>query len=112
MTEPTQEQIDRLIAIRERLTNRRDEQIDFVAVDLIDNMLREVTPGQRNDVDLLLGRSCAVLPSRSAYYEVLAQLQDAAHEAGVTAEWTPAPDTAAMIRLVWDALQNQPPIEY
>jgi hypothetical protein len=107
---PTNAQIDHLIATRERLTNRRDEQIDYTAVALIDDVLREVAPGQRNDVDLLLGRLCAQLPTRADYNplegvdwtpikaELNAEraamierdMQAAAHEAGVTAEWTPA----------------------
>jgi hypothetical protein len=48
---------------------------------------------------------------RIAYDETLAVLTAAADEAGVTAEWTPAPDTAQMIRIVKDAL-NDPAIEY
>jgi hypothetical protein len=79
----TDEQIDQLIAVRNYQTNRRDELTDWAQVDSIDVLLRDVPPGQRNDVDLLLGRLCAVLPVRAA-------LQAAAHEAGVTAEWTPA----------------------
>lgn len=62
----TDETINALIATRERLTNLRDEQIDWTAVDLIDDVLSEVPPGQDNRVDLLLGRSCAVLPERDA----------------------------------------------
>jgi fructose-specific component phosphotransferase system IIB-like protein len=67
--------------------------------------LRDVPPGQRNDVDLLLGRLCAQLPNRAA-------LTAAAQESGVEAEWTPAPDNAEMIRIVQNAMRNDPPIEY
>lgn len=58
-TIPTDEQIDRMIARRERLTNRRDERINFPAVNEIDDRLRLVEPGQHSDVDRLLGRNCA-----------------------------------------------------
>lgn len=56
--------VDDLIELRNRLTDRRDEQIDYVAVDEIDAQLHDVPPGTRNDVDLLLGRGEAVLPER------------------------------------------------
>ena len=102
----TQEQISALVKIRNQMTNRRDEQIDHIAVDLLDDVLRDVPPGQRNDVDLLLGRMCAQLPNRADYNplggvdwtSIKAELnaeraamierdmQAAAHEAGVTAE--------------------------
>lgn len=49
--------IDALIAIRERLTNHRDEMIDFVTIEMVDERLHQVPPGARNDVDLLLGRN-------------------------------------------------------
>jgi hypothetical protein len=61
------DRIDYLIAQRERLTNRRDEQIDFDAVAAIDAKLRQVPAGTRNDVDLALGRPEAVLPARPDY---------------------------------------------
>ncbi len=60
----TDDHIDRLIRNRNKLTDRRDERINYPAVDEIDAQLSEVPPGQRNDVDLLLGRSCAKLPER------------------------------------------------
>lgn len=63
----TDNDINALIAIRERATNRIDEQIDWNAVDPIDAQLAQVPPGQRNDVDLLLGRPDAVLPERAIY---------------------------------------------
>lgn len=61
MNAPTDEQIDRLISRRERLTNRRDERINIPAVNEIDARLRLVAPGKRNDVDRLLGRRCATI---------------------------------------------------
>lgn len=61
MNAPTDEQINRLIARRERLTNRRDERINIPAVNEIDARLRLVAPGKRNDVDRLLGRRCATI---------------------------------------------------
>jgi hypothetical protein len=60
----TNEQIDAQIAKRNRLTNRRDGLTDSKRVKAIDAKLATVPAGQRNDVDLLLGRSCAVLPPR------------------------------------------------
>ncbi len=60
-------EIDILIAARNRLTNRRDEQIDFAAVDNIDALLSTCKPGRRNDVDLLLGRTCATLQPQPVY---------------------------------------------
>lgn len=62
----TTAQIDKLIARRNKLTNRRDGLTDSAVIARIDAQLRDVPPGQRNDVDLLLGRSCATLPDRSA----------------------------------------------
>lgn len=64
----TDEQIDHLITIRNVFTDRRDEMIDFGAVEHVDVLLSSVPPGQRNDVDLLLGRSCAALPKRPGYF--------------------------------------------
>lgn len=75
----TDNDIDALIAIRERATNRRDEQIDWNAVDLIDAQLAQVPAGKRNDVDLLLGRSCAQLPECVEY-----QLRPATDTAAAT----------------------------
>jgi hypothetical protein len=59
----TPDKIDRLIARRAKLTSRRS--INQPAVDEIDAQLATVTPGERNDVDLLLGRLCAILPERA-----------------------------------------------
>lgn len=59
----TDAQIDRLIARRNRLTNRRGTY-NKPAVDGIDAQLSQVPAGERNDIDLLLGRSCATLPKR------------------------------------------------
>jgi hypothetical protein len=85
----TDDQINRMIAARNKLTNVRDERIDWTTVDAIDTMLRDVPAGQRNDVDLLLGRSCAVLPTREA-------IRIAADEVSVTAEWLSAAQVAQL----------------
>ena len=63
----TDQQIDRLIAARNNITDRieSDEHDQHTAE--IDALLREVAPGTRNDVDRLLGRTCAVLPARVDY---------------------------------------------
>ncbi len=71
MTPPTPAQIARLIARRERLTNRRDERINFPAVKEIDAQLAQVPAGERNDVDLLLGRPCAQLSIPAAVVRAL-----------------------------------------
>lgn len=78
----TEDTINVLIKLREHATNKRDEQIAWGAVDLIDAQLRKVPPGQRNDVDLLLGRTCAVLPPDEA-------IKVSAAQSRVTAELTP-----------------------
>jgi len=60
-------QINHLIAARNKIT---DVMIhDAISTDTadIDALLREVPAGQRNDVDLLLGRRCAKLPARVEY---------------------------------------------
>ena len=60
-------QINHLIAARNKIT---DVMIhDAISTDTadIDALLREVPAGTRNDVDLLLGRSCAKLPARVEY---------------------------------------------
>lgn len=101
----TDETINALVATRNRLTNRRDEQVDWGAVDLIDAILRDVPPGQRNDVDLLLGRPTAVLPPRAA-------LQAACEENGVTEyRWLRA-DTVSMIEMTRIIFEAAEPIEY
>lgn len=74
-------QIDHLIGARNCITDRTDEYIDLRAVDHIDAVLRDVPPGQRPDVDALLGRACAIVDA----------LERAADEVGVKAEHlTPA----------------------
>lgn len=67
--------IDHLIAAREAITNRTEDYINLKAVDAIDALLSDVPPGQRDDVDLLLGRTCAELPER-AEYDTLAEWHD------------------------------------
>lgn len=61
------DQIDRLINRRNKLTNRRDGRLNRPALDEIDAKLREVPDGQDNRVDLLLARPCAALPQRAGY---------------------------------------------
>lgn len=63
----TDERINRLMRRRAKLTNRRDEHINRPAIAEIDAQLATVAPGQRNDVDLALGRPCAQLPPRVDY---------------------------------------------
>lgn len=59
--------IDKAIRHYNKLASRRDERINKPALDEIAAKLAEqVPPGQNNEVDPLLGRSCAVLPDRSA----------------------------------------------
>lgn len=60
-----EQKINRLIERRNKLTNRRDGLTDSAVIARIDAQLRDVPPGQDNRVDLLLGRSCAVLPDRA-----------------------------------------------
>ncbi len=94
--------VNALIAAREHLTNRRDEQVDWQAVDFIDAQLSQVPPGDDNRVDLLLGRSCAVLPD----YEVKPGWYVA------PAVVSMRPETIALIeatRLIFEAAE---PIEY
>lgn len=106
----TDEQIARLIARRDRLTGRSDERINRPALDEIDAQLATVPPGQRNDIDLLLGRPGAILPPRDA-------LARAAAESGAEAQWLTPREVArlnndSMARIAADAMQNQQPIEY
>jgi hypothetical protein len=68
MTNLTDTQIDHLIGARNRITDRRDELIDTRAVAHIDAVLQDVPAGQRNDVDLLLGRRCAKLTTWVDYH--------------------------------------------
>lgn len=75
----TEDTINVLIKLREHATNKRDEQIAWGAVDLIDAQLSKVPAGQNNRIDLLLGRRCAVLPADEA-------IRVAAAQASVTAE--------------------------
>lgn len=78
MNPPTSEQIVKLIARRERLTNRRDERINFPAVNEIDARLKLIPVGERPDVDALLGRraECQRWSSdadRAAWHDAAAQ---------------------------------------
>lgn len=57
----TAEMIDHLIGARNRITERRDEMIDFRAVDHIDAVLSAVPHGERPDVDAMLGRKRIVM---------------------------------------------------
>lgn len=60
----TPKQIDKLIKRRDKLLTRRDGLYDHSVIDRIDAQLRDVPPGQNNEVDLALGRSCAIHPLR------------------------------------------------
>ena len=102
----TDNQIDTIIEARNLLTNRSGD-VDFSAeaiIDRIDAVLRDVPPGQRNDVDLLLGRPCAVLPKRV----VMVQHIDGSREIASDLEVTPA----QMRDIAAKAMQEQEPIEY
>lgn len=111
----TDERINRLIARREKLTNRRDEHINFPAVDEIDARLREIPAGERPDVDKLLGRASlgpqsapddyriANRPGNPNWHGVKAwfddaakQLDSAAAEVGVKAEHLTARQVAQL----------------
>lgn len=64
----TDTEIDTLIKYRNSITDRRDiEAMPYPDTSEIDSQLATVPPGQRNDVDLLLGRRGAVLPERPQY---------------------------------------------
>ena len=106
----TDEQIDHIIGARNRLTSRPDGLIDTRAVDHLDAVLRDVPAGQRNDVDLLLGRRCAVLPDYEALQAACAEVGQGAtwYQYGGIADVTPDD----MRRIAQDAAQNQEPIEY
>ena len=58
----TNDQIDLIILAREKITALRDWRGLESAVDALDTLLSDVPPGQRADVDALLGRF--VLPSQ------------------------------------------------
>lgn len=92
----TDAEITRLIEVRNTITNRRD--LDFNPdTGSIDAQLATVPPGQRNDVDLLLGRPNAVLPD---YYTKPGWIVSQA----VTLE--------EMKRISADAMRDEAPIEY
>ncbi len=61
---PSDEQIGKLLAQRDKILTRRDALIDSARVDAIDHKLQRVPPGHNNQVDLALGRPCAILTSR------------------------------------------------
>jgi hypothetical protein len=60
-------EIERLIARRDLLTNRRDGLTDSKEIAKIDRKLATVPEGVNNDVDLRLGRTCAKLPEQPDY---------------------------------------------
>lgn len=57
----TNDQIDHLVSARNAITDRTDKYQNMRAVDEIDAILRDVPPGQRADVDALLGRKRVVM---------------------------------------------------
>lgn len=63
--------IAKLIASRNRLTDRRDGLTDSKRVAAIDAQLAAVPAGERNDVDLLLGRLRATPTPRADYSDLL-----------------------------------------
>ena len=63
----TDRQIDLLIRARNSMTDRIESDEYYQSTADIDALLRDVPPGTRNDVDRLLGRTCAVLPQRADY---------------------------------------------
>ena len=75
----TPERISQLIKRRNKLTSKRS--LNRPALDEIDAKLREVPAGERNDVDLLLGRACATLPDRAVYGAIAAVLDKHAEAA-------------------------------
>ena len=57
-----------LVRARNNITDRiESDEHDTNTAD-IDAILSTVPPGYDNDVDLLLGRMCAILPQRPAYF--------------------------------------------
>lgn len=101
--------INRLIARRERLTNRRDGNLNFPALNEIDAQLREVPAGERNDVDLLLGRACAVHdhPMLDKAAAIVEALDAAADETGVVAEWL-TPKQIAQLAEMAETIEESP----
>ncbi len=62
---PSDEQIGKWLAQRDKILTRRDALIDSARVDAIDQKLQRVPPGHNNRVDLALGRPCAILTNRN-----------------------------------------------
>ncbi len=58
---PSDEQIGKWLAQRDKILTRRDALIDSARVDAIDRKLQQVPPGHNNRVDLALMRPCAIL---------------------------------------------------
>jgi len=90
----TDQQIDRLIAARNSMTDVCLPDGVYADTADIDALLRDVQPGQRNDVDRLLGRTCAVLPARVDYGLSAAEVADIA--ARCDEQRQDAPDTPGM----------------
>lgn len=84
----TNQKIDLYIKRRNKLTSRRDGLIDSKTIAYIDARLSELSiAGQRNDVDLLLGRPCAVLPDRGALFAASMSPELAADVEAVREGW-------------------------
>jgi hypothetical protein len=92
--------INQLISAREAITNVTADYINDQAVDQIDAVLSEVKPGQRNDVDLLLGRLCAKLPERVDYGQAFYDGLIAARNADAAG---PAPKYVSLPKLMGEA---------
>lgn len=93
----TPDKIAELLSKRDRLLTRRDGLYDHAVIKRIEAQLGEVEPGVNNQVDLALGRTCAVL-------EQYAQRPGWIQSQAVTLE--------EMKRISADAMQNEAPIEY
>ena len=72
----TDQEIDFIISARNFITDRiESDEVDQHTAE-IDALLREVAPGTRNDVDRLLGRSCATPTPRADYGLSAAEVAD------------------------------------
>jgi hypothetical protein len=98
----TDQQIDRLIAARNSLTDVCLPEGVYADTAAIDALLSEVAPGMRNDVDRLLGRTCATLTPRVDYGLSAAEL-------AVEALYISVDEMLETTRRIW---RETEPIEY